>query len=292
MADAGNAGQSGALVEHALDTVGVAAVVADQLQDQARIEGAAAGAHDQPVEGGIAKTGGDAASMAHAAQAGAVAQVGHHHALVGTFAEHLAKTRGDVLVGQAVEAVADVAAPGQVGGQPVAAHDVGLAGVEGGVEAGYLWQLRLHLLQQVDGAQVGRQVQRRQWHQRVHAGQRGVVHQAGRGELHAAVDHPVAGADDARQQSSLVEPLEQAGQGGLLEVAAGQRVAQVLAGIVLDDDGRRFTELLGMALDARFQVGRVVQGELQAGRAGIQNQQQLGHGMARPAPRGRWAVVE
>ena len=81
----------------------------------------------------------DAAAVAHRAHAGAVAEVGHHHPF-GMRGE-LRQLAGDVLVGQAVKAVA---------ADPLLAHRVGqgedlrhrrLRAVEGGIEAGDLRQI-------------------------------------------------------------------------------------------------------------------------------------------------------
>ncbi|MPN30131.1 hypothetical protein SDC9_177589 [bioreactor metagenome] len=68
-----------------------------QIQQHARIDAAAARAHHQPVQRGKTHGGGDAAAAQRGAQAGAAAQVGHHHALVGP-GTALLQHRHDVLV--------------------------------------------------------------------------------------------------------------------------------------------------------------------------------------------------
>ena len=78
------------------------------------------------------------------------------------FASKLRQNRGDVLVGQAVEAVAADALRVQLRGQREHLRDLRVAAVERGVEAGHLRQLRRALQQQADRRQVVRLMQRRE----------------------------------------------------------------------------------------------------------------------------------
>ena len=77
----------------------------------------------------------------------------------------LRQHRGDVLVRQAVEAVAPHAGFVQLRGQREALRDVGIGAVERGIEAGDLRQLRRALEQAPDRREVVRLMQRRERNQ-------------------------------------------------------------------------------------------------------------------------------
>ena len=105
------------------------------------------------------------------AHAGAVAQMGDDHPAVRTRAKMIRQDAGDVVVGQAVESVADDAFVGQSArqgeqfGQPV------LAAVKAGVETGDLLQSGLPFRDSADRGKIVRLVQRRKRGQRIKRGQ-------------------------------------------------------------------------------------------------------------------------
>ena len=157
---------------------------------------AAARAHRQPVDRREAHRAGHAAAGGQRAHAGAVAQVQHHGAPLRGRRVELRQHRGDVLVGQAVEAVAAHAGVVQLPGQREHLRQLGLRAVERGVEAGHLRQLRLALEQQPDRRQVVRLVQRRE-----------------RNELRQVVQHLARRrAPAARTQPAVHDAVPDAGQ--------------------------------------------------------------------------------
>src|SRR3546814_15666723 len=89
-----------------LQGVGVHAFLAQQVDQHAGIDGAAAGPHDEAVECRESHGAGAAAAGFEGAEAGAVAEMGDDGAAAGGSAVVPRQGTGDVLVGQAVEAVA------------------------------------------------------------------------------------------------------------------------------------------------------------------------------------------
>ena len=102
----GDAEQPGLLVEHRLDLLGRQAERLEQIEDDAGIDGARPRAHAQAVERGEAERAVDALAVLQRAQAGAAAQMRDDDAAVGDLGRDLRQHRGDVLVREAVEAVA------------------------------------------------------------------------------------------------------------------------------------------------------------------------------------------
>ena len=145
------------------------------------------------------------------AHRGAGAQMADHHPALRQSWVDLAQPVGDILVGEAVKAVAAHAllVPAVRDREPVG--DLGMAAVERGVEAGDLGHLRLARADLADRRQIVRLVQRRQRHQPLEPLQHRVVHQDRRVEVRAAMDDPVAdrarGAAEPAEQPRL-EPVE------------------------------------------------------------------------------------
>ncbi|MNZ43896.1 hypothetical protein D3C78_615100 [compost metagenome] len=222
----------------------------------------------------------------HGAQAGAVAEVGDHHPAGSRRWVQLRQDAGDVLVGQPVEAVAPHAALGDGRRQGEHLREFGLPAMEGGVEAGHLGQLRRPLGDGADRRQVVRLVQRGE---RVEAGeplQYPAVHPGRPGELLAAVDHPVAHGDQLVFLEEAAQELHQVqGCAGVAELAVfapallGEDGARRIAG----DEMRRAVDALDLPAQAQFRLRLVggEQGELEAGRAGIEDQDHLLHGFTR-----------
>ena len=106
VADAGDAEQPRLLVEHRFHGLRIEAERLEQVEHDAGIDRTGSRAHAQAVERGEAERAVDALAVAQRAQAGAAAEVRHDHAAAGDLRRHLRQHRGDVLVGQAVKAVA------------------------------------------------------------------------------------------------------------------------------------------------------------------------------------------
>ena len=106
VADAGDAEQARLLVEDRLHLLRREPEPLEEIEDDAGIDGAGPRAHAQPVERGEAERAVDALAVLQRAQARAAAQMRDDHAAVGDLRCHLRQHRGDVLVRQAVEAVA------------------------------------------------------------------------------------------------------------------------------------------------------------------------------------------
>jgi len=193
------------LVQQLFDALVVPALL-QQVQQHAGIQRAAARTHHQAVQRGKAHGGGHAHPALRGAQAGAVAQVGHDHAAApahGLRVQH----RHDVLVGQAMEAVAAHALLAQRTRQREGVVHLGHVGVEGGVETGHLRQLGESSAELADARQVVRLVQRRE---RIEARQLfqhlvGHVHAVGvfAAAMHDAVRH---GLDALRRSQLLHQP--------------------------------------------------------------------------------------
>ena len=77
-----------------------------QMQDYARIDAARPGAHAESVERGEAESVIDALAVPHGTQARAASQVRDDYAAVRDLGRHLGQYAGDVLVREAVKAVA------------------------------------------------------------------------------------------------------------------------------------------------------------------------------------------
>ena len=100
-----------------------------------------------------------------AAEAGPAPEVGDDHAPARDLRRHLGQHGRDVLVRQAVEAVALHAGAADLRGQGDELRHRGLAAVERGVEAGDLRHAGEPLRDRLDGGQVVRLVQGSQRHQ-------------------------------------------------------------------------------------------------------------------------------
>ena len=194
----------------------MAEAFAHQRQQHPGINAAAATGHHQPLQGGVAHGGVDAASAAHRRQGGAGAEMGADQpqrsgilAAGGPLALH----RGaDVLVVEAVEAVAPVALLAQVLRQGIGARGLGQAAVEGRIEAGPLGAGRCPGVGPGDAFEGRGIVQRGQGDQLPEPGCNGRCDPGGRRERLTPMHHPVANARDGA-------PL--GGDGGLQPILQG-----------------------------------------------------------------------
>ena len=198
----------------------VRAAVADLPQApphelQARVDVAAAGAHDQALQGRHAHGRVHGPAVAHRRGRRPVAQVEHHRAQVLAGAAQVARGAfGDVVVARAVEAVpGDAVALGHLGVQGVGACLGRQVGEEGGVEDTHVRHLRQVLAGGLDAQHVGGVVQRRQRGELAHHLHHGVVEEHRCGEAAAAVDDAVAHHLDLLQQAALPQPVEHPAEG-------------------------------------------------------------------------------
>jgi hypothetical protein len=239
--------------------------------------------HEQAVEGGKPHRAADAAAVAHRAHAGTAAEVGDDHPAAGNRWRDDWQGAGNVLVGQPVETVAAHTALEVLVRQAVELRDPLLRLVEGGVEAGDLRQIRLYLLHGTDRRQVVRLVQRRQRDEVLESPHRFRRHQQrcrviGSAMHDAVTDTGQHAALEARAQQSgdPLQGLRMAGDLALVPLFVGDP----LAGAILDLEARRGAQPLDLANRGGAHLpsrGERKQRELEARRAGIENQNQLFH---------------
>jgi hypothetical protein len=176
----------------------------------------------------------------HGAHRGAVAQVGDDHAAARRAGPMLRQHFGDVLVGQAVEAVAAHALGGDGARQGEQLRDFGLAAVEGGVEAGHLRHAGQRGAERVDAGQVVRLVQRRQRNEAAQfVDHGGIEHRSGCENFCAPCTTRWPTPAMLPAGFVAVQPVDQQAQGGLVRGPAGPlefevAVVQHRAGGVLD----------------------------------------------------------
>ena len=240
------------MVEHALDRVGVHAVRPDQMQHDARIEGAAAGAHGQPVERGEAHGAVHGAAVLDRAHAGAAAEMGDHHSAGSDLRRHLGQHARDVLIGQAVEAVAANALVIEPARQGEPVGELGMAAVERGIEAGDLRQVGLDCGDGADAGEIVRLMQRRQrdralpaW--RAHAGST----RTGAAIVDAAMHYPMTDAEQVGVAEVLAQPVaDHAEELGMARAAivGPAPVDQEPTFGVLGNQARRCADALDLAL--------------------------------------------
>ena len=223
--------QPGLLVEDRLHLLRREPEGLEQVEDHAGIERAGPRAHAQPVERGEAERAVDALAVLQRAQAGAAAEVGDDHAPVGDLRRHLRQDRGDVLVREAVEAVALDAASRSSAGSGTSSATPDCAAMEAGVEAGDLRHAGQALGHRLDRGEVVRLMQRRERNQ----GAQIVEHfrrdddRAARSR--AAVHDPMADAEHARAAVPAAQPV-----GQRVERGRGRR-RRCLSSVSLGDDG-------------------------------------------------------
>ena len=138
-------------------------------------------------------------------------------------------------------------------------RDLGLAAVEGGVEAGNLRQARQAPADDPDRFEVVGLMQRRERHQRLERLEDGVVDQHRAGEGLAAMHDPVSDRGELASLLMLPQPGDEVQQRLLVpEPVAGapRRLVEDRPGRVLDDEMRRSPEPLEEALEDDARPGR------------------------------------
>ena len=189
-AQAGEAQQAAGVVEDLVEGGGAQAL-AQQVQQQARIEGAAAASHHQALQGREAHGGVEAEAIADGAEGAARPQVATDQSQGPLAREALGHHLADVLVVEAMEAKAAQALLPPGGGDRVGGGRGGQAAVEGGVETGRLGPGRLPLGKPADRRQGRGVVQRRQGHQFGNRPDLGGAQSAGGHKTLAAMDNPM-----------------------------------------------------------------------------------------------------
>ncbi len=207
--DPRNAEQAGLLVQQPFDRACIHAAFVHQVEHNARIEVAGAGAHRQAVDRGESHRGGNAAAALQRAHAGAVAEVQHDGAALRGLRVELRQHRGDVLVAQPVEAVAPHARLVQLVGQREHLGDLGIGAMKRRVEARDLRYVGRAMQYCANRREVMRLVQRRQRHEPVKRREHRCVGPHWLRVLHAAVHDPVADPDQLHSIGTPAQELEQ-----------------------------------------------------------------------------------
>ena len=202
---------------------------------------------------------------------------------------HLGQARGDVLVGQAVEAVAAHARAVELLRDGVAVGELGVAAVEGGVEAGDLRQPGPAGADRADRRQVVRLVERGERHQRLELLQERVVDQHRGGVVRAAVHDPVADRDrrgaQVLEQPAAEHLLRPPDVGGLLRRDLPVDGLAAL-GVLRREPRPRRADALDLAPEQPGQVAALPDPEeleLDARAAGVEDQDGVRHRL-RPPP--------
>ena len=166
-----DAEQPGLLVDQAAQGGGVEPAGLEQVEQHARIEIAAPRAHHQAAGRREPHGRVDANAVVHGGHARPVAEVRDDHPAVGRVAVERAQLLQDVLVGEAVEAVAHHSGVPELPWQGVHLRDAGHLAVEGRVEAGHLRNARIGLPHALDDLERLRQVLRVEGNQRPQLGE-------------------------------------------------------------------------------------------------------------------------
>ena len=189
---------------------------------------------------------------------------------------------GDVLVGQAVEAVAAHAAVGDRARQGEGLRHLRLGAMERGVEAGHLGQLGCALHQRPDRGEVVRLVQGRERNVLFQRREHGCIDANGSGVGKPAVDDAVADADEALFAQLVAEEREQMVERAV--VTQGRAVAPAFFAerasvAILGNEVRRRIQPLGLAAGDQLQrrAGGREERELETRRARIENGDRLAH---------------
>ena len=162
IADAGQAFEPAIVVEQALRLLRAHALLLNEVEHNARIDLAGAGAHRQSIERRKAHRALDALPVLQRAHGGAAAQMGHDDPFLRNVRRNLRQARRDVFVREAVEAVAADALGMEMLRDRVVVGDGGVLAMEGRVEARDLGQPRLVQHDRPDRSQIVRLVQRRE----------------------------------------------------------------------------------------------------------------------------------
>src|SRR5437867_502177 len=154
--------QTGLIIESLIEIVYVQALVPQQINKHAWVNGAAAGTHHQTLQGRETHRGIDTDAVTDRRHRRAITQMGNNEPQVPP-ADHLCRPAGAVRMAQSVETVTAHAPFAR----PLLRHRIGSGRlgqgcVEGRVKRRYLWDLWQDLLDRCNAVQAGRVVERRQ----------------------------------------------------------------------------------------------------------------------------------
>ena len=189
-------------VDELLETVGVVALLVQQVDGYAGVEVAGAGAHDQPARGAEAQGRLDRLPVVDGDHAGPVAEVSDD----GPAELRRAERTDDVFVRQPVEAIPPYAHVPEGVGQRQALRELGHVAMKCGVEARHLRDVP-PAADRVDAGDRRRHVQRRELDELVEVGEHVVVDEGGLRVAGPAVHDAMAGGA-RRREPLLVERRE------------------------------------------------------------------------------------
>ncbi len=216
-----------------------------------------AGAHQKAVERRKAHGGLDAGAVPDGAEAVAGSEVGDDDPTARQVGIQRREAAGDVLVREAVEAVAAHALVVERPGQSDPLRDRRLPPMEGRVETGDLRQVRPRGGQGPDRGETLRLVQRRQRNERLQRRHDLRRQPHGRMEVGAAVHDAVAGADQVPAGGRLIRPRQGGGDSGF---------------------GAAVTVDLGAADRRGLTWGNLEEGGLEVRGPRVEREHQAGHG--------------
>jgi hypothetical protein len=162
--------------------------------------------------------------------------------------------------------------------------------MKSGVEAGDLRKLRGDLRERKDGGQIVRLVQRGQRNQSLQIGDNALVEPDCPVVAQTSMHHPMAGSLDFHVAGTLLQPAQDIAQGaGMVQRRTARPLIPLVdfpAGRVLDLKARIAAQTFHLAFEqqVRLRLAAVGEdGELDAGRAGVDHQYPLFHGAHPPA---------
>src|SRR5271165_2947743 len=193
------------------DGIDIHSFLDHQVKHYAGIEGAAAAAHREAVEGAESDGGCNTPARLHGAHFSALTQVGDNYFAFCSLTRILRQDRSYVLVRESIKAVAPNARFGKRTRNCIGSRDLTLGAMKRRVEACHLQQLRMQLCQRFDRREVMRLMKRRQGRQFLEIFNHSWVHHHGCGVDGAAVNDTVPGADQMMAMISEVafEPTQQ-----------------------------------------------------------------------------------
>jgi hypothetical protein len=167
--------------------------------------------------------------------------------------------------------------------QSEALHNSRLAMVERGIKAGDLRQVRPGRGDHLDGCQIVRLMQRRQRLQTLEPRENVRLHPHRRTELGAPVHDPVPDRLHPLAVQQLHAGFQNGMRRGLVAKALGRPASlqHRFAGMVFDGQARLQADPLDLAAEPGRPGVDVVNGELDAGRAGVEDGDRSGHGVIR-----------
>ena len=284
VADSGKPFKAAFVVEKALHVLRAHPFLIQQIEDDPGVELTGPGSHRQAVERSETQRALHALPGRNGAHRSAAAEMGDHGAALGKIGSDAWEPVGNVLVGQAVEAVTAHALVIERLGEGVTVGQFGVTAVKGRIEAGDLKELRLPRSHRADRAEIVRLMQRRKRRERIETLQHGLGDHRRRAVVRAAMHDTVANGGGKLADMRPQEPDHLVERGRyVLDLGSGPGLVDqgVAAHAARDQMG-----LYRHALDLTFQAplepiaGRDgEQLELDARAAGVDDENGLAHGL-------------